>query len=169
MKKILLTALLMGLSSLAVAGPWDEYRDARNAAKADLMALESGTAYHGKIEETEAKFVTAAVMAEAVKRPDIQAWQIQNAGYAYILYFKSVTSWDKANADIMALAPKSPERKEAVKQLQSAAQGNMELLDKASALLDQAATLSAQEDLTKVIESNRGFIEAVKALVAKSL
>jgi len=77
---VFVSGLFAGLEETAIL--WNEYRAAKKSA------FDSDS-----VDVKIAHYFIAAEKAEKLERPDIQAWQLNNAGFAIIKWFKGETNY----------------------------------------------------------------------------
>lgn len=182
MKKILLTtlalmgALTMTLRAEATADQWAQYAGLRDAQKPVLQQIESGS-YQGDVAAVTAfaaKYEEIATLTSAMGRPDITAWQYNNAAYALIKYIKASTAWD-ATMDSIKVMPTSTKderqaKLQAARDIQSKVKGFVDLLNLASGYLQKAENVEGADDAVgNKIESNQQFVDWALEFAGKKL
>jgi hypothetical protein len=156
---VLITVLVFVLSGLAAASTWQDYKDAKKKAN-DAEA--TGDTYNAVTN-----YKKAADVAAEFKKIEIQAWQLNNAAHALIQTFKKAVDYDAKLQKLSAMEP-SDDKIAFQKEMATAFNPLIGLLNEAKGLLDQATDLKPQESTDK-IKSNTDFIDWVTKFTTENM
>jgi hypothetical protein len=147
------------LDTLGTARLWKEYRQARSRG----TTLKDS----GRYAESIYTLVIAARCAEKLERPDLAAWQLNNAAKHGIDAFKAITRYGETMAEIEAMKP-GKAKVEAVSEVRQRFAEYLAELDRAEEYLLEAGLLNADTscpERTRVIASNLRFIAFIRSFI----
>lgn len=150
------------LNSQNVGQRWATYKSSRAESKTNIAAKE----YDKAIEN----LLLAGETTIKLERPDIAAWQFNNAGKCAIDLFSQNVDYQKRVSKINSM-PKGDEKTEYLIECQKAYEEEMELLIYGKLYLDLAEALN-EDDYNKgrfsAISNNKQFIKEIVSFTEKS-
>lgn len=149
------------LNSLSVGERWSTYKSSRAESKTNLANKE----YKKAIDN----LLLAGETTIKLERPDIAAWQFNNAGKSAIDLFSDNVSYKTRVTKINSM-PRGDEKTAYLKECQEAYKKELELLIYGELYLDLAESLN-EEDYNKsrfsAISNNKQFIKEIKSFTEK--
>ena len=151
MKKIFIITGIMFFAVSLFGASWNNYDDYRNYLDAKKKASEAAAT--GDTTTAVAKYKEAAALAaKSSSNKEHQAWQLNNAAYTLITWFKSGTAYQEK---IDALSGMTPGREKKAYQVEIAAlfYPRISMLDEARVLLEEGAALFPAEQKEAAVVS----------------
>ncbi len=166
MKKIAVLSMIFAFvfSSLMLAA-WTSWEDFNAYKDAKKTASEAEAA--GDTAAAVTNYKKAADLAGKSATKDIQAWQLNNAGFVLVKRFKELVAYDDKLAKLTAMKP-SKEKLALQKEMANMYSFKMELLTQARKFLEPGKLLDGGEEPTKMIQSNIDFISWVENFIKEN-
>ena len=166
MKKItVLSVFFVFIFSSLMLAAWTSWEDFNAYKDAKKTASEAEAA--GDTATAVTNYKKAADLAGKSATKDIQAWQLNNAGFVLVKRFKELVAYDDKLAKLTAMKP-SKEKLALQKEMANMYSFKMELLTEASKFLEPGKTLEGGEEPTKMIQSNIDFISWVENFIKEN-
>jgi hypothetical protein len=166
MKKttILSMAFVLVFFSMTLAA-WTSWEDFNAYKDAKKTASEAETA--GDTTTAVLNYKKAADLAGKSATKDIQAWQLNNAGFVLVKRFKELVAYDEKLARLTEMKP-SKEKLALQKEMANMYSFKMDLLTEAKKFLEPGKALNGGEEPTKMIQSNIDFIGWVENFIKEN-
>jgi hypothetical protein len=168
MKKALLAALAaitLSVSAYASdAALWEQYGVAKTEARAALADLNAGNTSTAALERALTAYDVVAGVAKDLGRADIVAWNMNNRGYAAIVWFKNATNYDDAMDELRTMKP-SPAKAKLIAEVKAEMAATFATIaGPARANLTEAVGVKAV-GLQEAVSSNLAFLDWVERFV----